>query len=347
MLEELIRSWDGEHVVARYDRPTGSWMFVCIHSTVRGPAGGGTRMKVYPGPAEALEDAMRLSGAMTLKMAGIDVPFGGGKAVLAIPAPLADADRRDLLHRYGELVHSLGGSFRTGPDVNTTVADMDVIGERTPFVFCRSVAQGGSGDPGPYTARGVFHGIRASVRYAFGSEDLGGRSVLVQGVGDVGERLAEQLADAGARVLVSDIDDARATSVAERIGADIVAPDDAISTECDVYAPCALGGTLNAASIPLLRCRVVAGCANNQLAEPSDADRLREAGVLYAPDFVINAGGVLYAWGREGLGWTLDQIEERHVGLGVALAEIYTHADDEGITTAEAAERIARGRIAR
>lgn len=345
MLEELIRSWDGEQVVVRYDRPTGTWVFVCIHSTARGPAGGGTRMNVYPTAGEALEDAMRLAGAMTLKMAGIDVPFGGGKAVLAIPGPLADGDRRGLLLRYGELVDSLGGTYRTGPDVNTTVADMDVIGERTPYVFCRSSERGGSGDPGPYTARGVFHGIRASVRHVFGSDELAGRSILVQGVGDVGERLAEQLARAGARVLVSDIDAGKANAVAARVGADVVPPDDAMTTECDVYAPCALGGTLNADSIPLLRCRIVAGSANNQLTEPRDADRLREAGILYAPDFVINAGGVLYAWGTEGLGWTSDQVEARHAGLGNALAEIYTRAEDEGITTAEAAERIARARI--
>jgi leucine dehydrogenase len=345
VLEELIRSWDGEQVVTRFDRPSGTWMFICVHSTRRGPAGGGTRMKVYATPAEALEDGMRLAGAMTLKMAGIDVPFGGGKAVLAIPGPLADGDRRELLLSYGELVDSLGGTYHTGPDVNTTVADMDVIGERTPYVFCRSVERGGSGDPGPYTARGVFHGIRASVRHVFGSGELAGRSILVQGVGHVGERLAEQLANAGARVLVSDTDADRAGALAERIGAEIVVPDDALKSECDVYAPCALGGTLDADSIPLLRCRVVAGCANNQLAESEDAERLREAGILYAPDFVINAGGVLYAWGTEGLGWTPDQVEARHAGLGDALAAIYARAEDEGTTTAEAAERIARARI--
>ena len=345
MLEELIRSWDGEQVVVRFDRPTGTWMFVCIHSTARGPAGGGTRMNVYESPAAALEDAMRLSAAMTLKMAGVDVPFGGGKAVLAIPGPLADGDRRELLHRYGELVDSLGGTYRTGPDVNTTVVDMDVIGERTPHVFCRSLERGGSGDPGPYTARGVFHGIRASVRHALGSDDLADRSVLVQGAGAVGARLAEQLAEAGATVLVSDIDADRASALAGRIGAEIVPPDDAIATECNVYAPCALGATLNADSIPRLRCRVVAGCANNQLATEEDAERLRRAGILYAPDFVINAGGVIHAWGTEGLGWTPEQVEARHVGLGATLLEIYAHADAEGITTAEAAERIARARI--
>jgi leucine dehydrogenase len=345
VLEELIRSWDGETVVVRFDQPTGTWIFVCIHSTVRGPAGGGTRMKVYPSPASALEDAMRLSEGMTLKMAGVDVAFGGGKAVLAVPELFSDGDRRGLLLRYGELVNSLGGSYQTGPDMNTTVEDMDMIGERTPYVFCRSIEHGGSGDPGPYTARGVFHGIRASLRHVFGSDELEGRSVLVQGVGAVGERLAEQLAEAGARVHVTDMDEGIAAAVAERIGGDVVAPESAISFACDVYAPCAVGGTLNADSIPLLRCRIVAGCANNQLRELADAERLREAGILYAPDFVINAGGVLHAWGREGLGWTPAEVEARHAGLGDTLEEIYERAEAEGITTAEAAERIARARI--
>src|SRR5262249_19207693 len=157
-------------------------------------------------------------------------------------------------------------------------------------VFCRSIEKGGSGDPGPFTARGVFHGIRASVAHVFGSADLAGRSVLVQGVGNVGARLAQQLAQAGARVLVVDIDAERARPLAERIAAEVVPPERAIDLDCDIYSPCAMGATLNAESIPRLRCRIVAGSANNQLAEPEDADRLDEAGILYAPDYVINAG---------------------------------------------------------
>ena len=345
MLEELIRSWDGEEVVVRFDRPTGTWMFVCIHSTERGPAGGGTRMKTYPRPADGLEDAMRLASAMTLKMAAVDMPFGGGKAVLAVPGPLDGQERRGLLLRYAGLVASLGGTYHTGPDVNTTVADMDVIGERCPHVSCRSEDRGGSGDPGPHTARGVFHGIRASVRHVLGSAELTGRTVLVQGVGDVGGPLAEQLATAGAHVLVSDLGAERARILADRIGAEVVLPEDAIGVECDVYSPCALGGTLSAETIPRLRCRIVAGSANNQLARPEDAERLRQAGILYAPDFVINAGGVLYAWGRELLGWTAEAVEERHAAIGDTLAEIYASADQAGITTGAAAEQHARARL--
>jgi leucine dehydrogenase len=320
-------------------------MFVCIHSTKRGPAGGGTRMKVYASPAAALEDATRLSEAMTLKMAAADVPFGGGKAVLAVPTLPEGAERRRLLLRYAELAATLGATFQTGPDVNTTTADMDVIAERHSYVFCRSEDRGGSGDPGPSTARGVFHGIRATVSHVLGSPDLDGRVVLVQGVGDVGARLAEQLAEAGARVLIADIDPQRADAVAGRIGAEVIPPDEAIGTECDVYAPCALGGTLNAETIPSLRCRLVAGSANNQLGESEDAVRLQEAGILYAPDFVINAGGVLYSWGTESLHWDRETVETRLAGIGETLAAIYRHSESEGITTEEAAERLAGSRL--
>jgi leucine dehydrogenase len=346
VLEDLIRSWDGEEVALHYDHPSGAWLFVCLHSTKRGPAGGGTRMNVYGTPADALADAMRLSEGMTMKMAATDVPFGGAKAVIAVRELPEGDERRRILLRYGELAASLGGNFQTGPDMNTTIADMDVIAERHEHVFCRSVERGGSGDPGPFTARGVFHGIRASAGHVFGTPDLAGRSILVQGVGDVGARLAEQLAEDGARVLVSDIDADRARAHADRIGAEVVPPETALSIDCDVYAPCALGGTLNAETIPGLRCRIVAGCANNQLAGSEDATRLRGAGILYAPDYVINAGGVIHAWGTESLGWTPEQVEARLAGIGDSLAEIYARAKAEGVTTEAAAERLARSRLA-
>ena len=344
MLEDLIRGWDGEEVVVGFDEPSGTWMFVCIHSTRLGPAGGGTRMKSYAQPSDALQDAMNLSEAMTLKMAAAGIPFGGGKAVVAVPSPPEGDERRRILLRYADLAASLGETFHTGPDVNTSTADMDVIAERHAHVYCRSEENGGSGDPGPYTARGVFHGIRASVNHAFGSDRLDDRVVLVQGVGDVGRPLAEELATAGARVLLSDIDDERVGVLAARIGAEVVSPGEAIGFECDVYAPCALGGTVNAETIPELRCRVVAGSANNQLAEPEDSDRLRDAEILYAPDFVINAGGVLYAWGTESLGWDADTVETRLTGIGDTLAEIYTRADADGLGTHAAAEDLARSR---
>jgi leucine dehydrogenase len=346
VFEELVEQWDGEESVIRFDRPSGAWMFICVHSTRRGPAGGGTRMKTYGTPAEGLADAMKLSAGMTRKTAVLGVPFGGGKAVLAVPElPIGEA-RRALLLRYGEMVASLGGTFRTAADINTNAADMDVIAERCSYVYGRSEEYGGGGDSGRGTARGVFHGIRASLDHAFGSDELSGRRVLVQGVGSVGGELARLLAEAGADVLVSDLATELAADVARRVGATLVPPEDAIGAECDVYAPCAVGGTLNAESIPRLRCRIVAGSANNQLAEPADGERLRAAGILYAPDYVINAGGVVQLLGVEDLGWDEARLEEALAGIGTTLSRIFADAEAAGIGTAEAAERLAASRLA-
>ena len=341
MFEELLRRWDGEHAVIRHDEPSGAWMLVCLHSTSLGPAMGGTRLKEYGGPAEALEDALRLAAGMTRKLAVLGLPCGGGKAVIAVPEVPQGEDRRRLLERYGDLVESLGGSFVTGPDVNTGEADMDVLGERTEHVFCRSSANGGSGDPSIHTALGVFHGIRASLAHALGSDELAGRTVLVQGTGSVGAKLTRLLLDAGAVVLVSDVDEERARAT----GAQPVDPEGALELECDVYAPCALGATLDATTIPRLRCRIVAGAANNQLAAPEDGERLRAAGILYAPDYVINGGGALHGIGLERLHWDADRLEREVAGIGATLTRIYEAADAEGIPTAVAAERLAAERL--
>lgn len=345
MLENLIESWDGEQTAIRFDRPTGTWMFVCVHSTVRGPAGGGTRMAVYRAPADGLADAMRLSAAMTKKMAILQMPFGGGKAVLAVPGLPSGEQRRDLLLSYGEMVASLGGTFRTAADMNTSTADMDVIAERCYYVYGRSPEHGGAGDSGRGTARGVYHGIRASLGHVFGSEDVAGRRVLVQGTGSVGAPLARMLAEAGAQVLVTDLADDRATEVAAATGATFVPAPDALTTSCDVYAPCATGRTLSSHSIPGLRCRIVAGSANNQLVDPADAGRLHSAGILYAPDYVINAGGVLQLLGLEDLGWDSQTLEEHLQAIGATLGEIYAHADAAGISTDQAAEQLAASRL--
>jgi leucine dehydrogenase len=298
---------------------------------------GGTRMKAYPSPSDALEDALRLAGGMTRKLAVAGLPCGGGKAVLAVPEQLNGDARRALLERYGDLIDALGGTYVTGPDVNTGEADMDTIGSRTAHVFCRSAANGGSGDPSIHTALGTFHGIRAALRHVFGDDALIGRRILVQGTGSVGAKLTRLLLDAGAVVLVSDVDDERARAT----GAETVSPDEALELECDVYAPCALGATLNADSIPRLRCRIVAGAANNQLATPEDGERLRERGILYAPDFVINAGGAMHGIGLEQLGWDETELDRRVEGIGDTLARIFETADAKGITTDEAAERLA------
>ena len=341
-LAQVVEEWDGEQVVMRFDELSGTWMFVCIHSRRLGPAGGGTRMKVYESPADALRDGTRLAAGMTAKFAVAGLPFGGGKAVLAVPRLPEGEERRALLHRYGALVCSLGGNYLTGCDMNTTPADLDVIAEVCPHVFGNSE---GSGEPGPFTARGVFHGISASVAHAFGSPALDGKTVLVQGVGSVGSRLATALAEAGADVLVTDVDAARASEVAGQVGVRAVDAASALETDCDVYAPCATGGTLSAASIPALGCRIVAGAANNQLGEPGDAERLRGRGILYAPDFVINAGGVFHNVGREALGWGDDEVERALEGIGGTLTEIFARSEADGISTGRAADDLVAARL--
>jgi leucine dehydrogenase len=346
-IDDVLRNWDGELATVCHDERTGAWMFIAIHSTVLGPGAGGTRMKTYAEPADGLRDAMNLAEAMTFKMAATGLPMGGAKSVLAVPGPLSPEDRRHLLLRHGHNVELLKGSYRTGPDVNTSSEDMDVLSEQTSFAFGRSPARGGSGSSAPDTAVGCFHGIRASVAHVFGSDDLSGRRVLVQGVGAVGEPLVEMLVKAGADVVVSDVELARVEALYDRLGVEVVAPESVLTTECDVYAPCALGGTVTAEVIPALRCRIVAGAANNPLGERSDAERLQEAGILYAPDFVINAGGAIHLIGYEALGWTQDQVEEGLVGIGATLAEIYRRADAEGISTEVAAERLAASRLGR
>ena len=343
---ELLETWDGESVSIHRDRETGTWMFICVHSTALGSAAGGTRMKHYDRPADALADGMRLSEAMSLKLASVDFPHGGGKAVIALPSteiPQGDARRR-LLHEYGRFINSLGGLYSCAPDMNTSAADMDVIAEVTPYVFCKTEAAGGAGDTAPDTAVGVLHGIRASCRYAFGSDDLSQRSVLVQGAGGVGGRLIELLLEADTKVIATDIDPARLAHMRDK-GIEVVAADRALTTPCDVLAPCATGGIINARTIPNLQCRVIAGGANNQLETPADADALRGRGIAYAPDFVINAGGVLHGGGLEEQHWTHEVLESKLAGIGDVIFEIFQRSEREGISTDAAARRIALARM--
>jgi leucine dehydrogenase len=337
--ESLLAGWDGEHAVVRHDPESGTWMFVCVHSTVRGPAGGGTRMRVYPAPSDGLADAMRLSGAMTWKMAAAGMPRGGGKAVLAVPELPSGEPRRRLLRRYGELVASLGGSYRTAGDMNISPEDLDVVAETCPWVY--GTTRGG-GNSGRGTARGGLHAIRATLEHVFGSPELTGRSVLVQGAGSVGAVLARELAAAGARVLVSDVDEQRAAAT----GCETVPPEHAAEAVVDVYSPCAVGGTLNGDSIPRLACRAIAGCANNQLAEPEDSERLRERDILYAPDYVVNAGGIVQLIGLEDEGWDEERLEVGLAGIGDTLRSLFAEAEADGITPAEAADRLVRRRLA-
>lgn len=340
-LRSLIAAWDGLAVVTRFDRASGSWIFIALHDMTLGMAVGGCRMMAYPSPEDGLRDAMRLAGGMTRKWAAAGLPFGGGKSVLAVPRVLAGEEREGLLRRFGRLVASLRGTYGTGEDLGTTPADMAIVASETKYVGGIDPASGRTTDPGPYTALGVFASAKAAATHVWGGDggDFRGRRVLIQGVGDVGAPLAGLFGQAGADVLVSDLDEARIRAVVTAVGATPVPAETVYETPCDVYAPCAVGGTLNRETIPRLTCRVVAGSANNQLEESGDADRLRERKIVYVPDFVANSGGAI-AFGLQMLG---DRDDEGHrariAALGGAVRELLTEAERRGESPARAAER--------
>lgn len=343
-IERLIQAWDGEAVVARFDKPTGTWIFVALHDTTLGPAVGGCRMRSYPTPHDGLRDAMRLAEGMTYKWAGIEFPFGGGKSVLAVPGPLRGADRDGLLRRFAGLLNTLRGTYVAGEDLGTTPEDMSVIAEETRYVHARP---GKLLDPGPYTALGVFAGIEAAVRHtgANGGE-IDGLRVLVQGVGDVGEPLARMLADRGAHLLLCDLEEEKAAALARELDGTVVRAEDAYATECDVYAPCAVGATLNPGTVEELRCALVAGSANNQLDSPRVADRIAQRGITYVPDYIVNAGGAT-ALPMVAEGASEERIRDRVLRVGETVAEILRRASDAGITPAAAADERVRQTIAR
>jgi leucine dehydrogenase len=304
-------------------------------------------MRCYPRVTDALEDALHLAAAMTYKYAVVGFPRGGGKAVICLPAGFDPAARPGLLHRYGSLLRQLGGFFSTGPDVGTSPEDMDVIAETgAPYVFARTPARGGAGGSGPATALGVFVALEAAAERALGNPSLAGRRVLVQGAGSVGGSLIERLVAAGAEVVWSDVDPAALERFRDGLGLPFVSPESVYDTPCDLFSPCALGGVLSEATIPRLRCRAVAGAANNQLATPEDAQRLRARGILYAPDFVVSLGGSVAITGMETLGWSRERAEEEVRRIGDTLRKVFARAEAEGVTTDEAARRIARDRLA-
>jgi glutamate dehydrogenase/leucine dehydrogenase len=339
-----MTGWDGESLVSRRDAETGAWLFVALHSSRLGPSTGGTRMIPYADPGAARRDAMRLSEGMTYKWAAAGFPRGGGKGVIAAPPGLDASARSGLLRRYGVLVKDLGGRFWTGADAGTSAEDMDVIAETgAPYVFSRTEAGGGAGSSAPWTALGLFASMTAVCRRLFGAASVEGRSVLVQGAGSVGSLLIQRLASAGARVSYSDIrPDA---SLPSDTSAEFVPPERLLEMPSDLFAPCALGAILDGDTIPRLRCRAVVGAANNQLAEPRDADRLRAAGILYAPDFVVNAGGAIAITGIEALGWSRERAQTQVEGVADTLSRILDLAEADGITTDEAARRFAQTRL--
>ena len=335
----LLETWDGNGVVMRHDRPTGAWIFIALHDSTLGPMAGGTRMKVYPAIADGLRDAMRLAEGMTYKWAGLGIDQGGGKAVLALARPLDGAAKEGLLKRYGALVESLGGAFVTGADLGAGPEEMATVAADCRHVLGIDYTTMTSTDPGPYTAHGVRRGLEAAVEHAFGGRRLEARTVLVQGLGGVGAPLARTLAASGASVLLSDIDPDRMAGLAAEIGGRTVAPEDVYDTACDVYAPCAVGATLNPQTIPRLACRIVAGSANNQLLGDGDAERLHRRGILYAPDYVINAGGAMaFSLMRAG-DWDRQSLMGRVDGVGTAVAEILREAAAGDVSPLIAAQK--------
>ena len=331
-----------EQVVFCRDAASGLRAIIAIHNTTLGPALGGTRMWPYRSEEEALVDVLRLSEGMTYKAAVTGLNLGGGKAVI-IGDPKRDKTEA-LLRAHGRFVDSLGGRYITAEDVGITVADIEYVYMETPFVTGVASAPGGSGDPSPATAFGVYHGIKAAAMRVWGSPDLKGRSVAVQGAGSVGTHLARNLAEESARLFVTDIDPARVQRVVRETGATAVAPDEIFALEVDVFAPCALGAILNDATLPQLRCRVVAGGANNQLAEDRHGDELMRRGILYAPDFVINAGGLINVY-SELYGYDATAARNKARSIYDTLLAIFERAESDGIPTYRAAERLAEARI--
>jgi leucine dehydrogenase len=323
-----------EQVVHCHDAATGLRAIIALHSTARGPGLGGTRFKAYPSEEDALVDVLRLARGMTCKHAAAGLPFGGGKAVIL--GDPAEMRTDDLLRAYAGHIDRLGGRYLTAEDVGTTQADMDLIATVTPYV---TGTTGGSGDPSPATAWGVFHAIGAA------AGDLAGLQVVVLGVGKVGAALVDHLVDAGAKVSVADVRPEAVRRMVDDHGVEAVEVDEALTADADILAPCALGGVLNETSIPRLRCRIVCGAANNQLATPEDGDRLAAAGIVYVPDYVANSGGVINIAEEVG-GYDHDRAWRRVATIGDTVRDLLAEAAAESITPVEAADRLVQRRLA-
>lgn len=341
-----------EQVVFGHDAASGLRAIIAVHSTVLGPALGGTRFWPYASETEAVTDVCRLARGMTYKHAAAGLDQGGGKAVI-FGDPQTDRSD-DLIRAYARFVDQLGGRYLTAEDVGTTQADMDLIHETTDHVTGVSPSLGGSGDPSPATAWGVLWAIRAAAEQRWGTADLSGRHVVVTGVGKVGSALVEHLVDDGARVTIADVREQAVAAVVDAHGTDRVAVTgvaDAHTVECDVFAPCALGAVLSETTVPELRCEIIAGSANNQLATDEDDDRIAERGILYVPDYVANAGGVINIAEEAATGsphgYDRERAWKRIEGIGATVTEILSLADESSITPAEAADRYAEERIAR
>lgn len=334
-----------EQVVFGNDDQTGLRCIIAIHSTALGPGLGGTRFFPYRSEDEALTDVLRLSRAMSYKAACAGLDLGGGKAVI-IGDPAEDRTE-PLLRAYGRMIESLGGRYITACDVGTYPADMELIGRETRWATGKDIEHGGSGDSGILTAYGVYLGMRATAQQVWGSPDLSGRHVAVQGLGKVGRRLVEHLLEDGAKVTAADVDEGAVARVADHDGVDTVAPSEILEVDADILSPNALGAVLSEETIPRLQVRAVCGGANNQLKTVEDCARLADAGILYAPDYVVNAGGLINVSDElhDG-GYSADRARHKAQAIGGTLLEIFAEAEDHGVTTEIAAERIAERRMA-
>ena len=333
-----------EKVVRARDEGTGLHALIAIHDTTLGPALGGMRMLPYVSEDEALFDVLRLSRGMTYKSAVADLDLGGGKSVV-IGDPKT-AKSAELFRAMGEFIDSLEGKYITAEDMNIGISDLECVKETTRWVVGLSRESGSSGNPSPYTARGCVHGMRAVLEEVFGSSSFEGKKILLQGVGAVGGRLAVLLKEEGARVIICDIDNAKVDRLCSEHGFESVPDAGHFATPCDIYAPCARGAGLNDETIPALRCKAVAGAANNQLLEPRHAQDLKDRGILYAPDYVINAGGIINVYMEllDG-GYVEEAALVRIASIENNLRRVFELARKIDINTREAAARLAEMRI--
>ena len=335
---------DHEQIVFCNDKDTGLKAIIGIHNSVMGPALGGTRMFNYSNEWEALNDVLRLSRGMTFKSAITGLNIGGGKAVI-----IGDAKTQktpELMRKFGEFVHSLSGRYITAEDVGMETADMDIVRDVTPYVTGISEERGGAGNPSPVTAFGVYMGMKAAAKQQFGSDVLTGKKVLVQGIGHVGEALVEYLTKEGALVTISDINEERLNDDLKKYNATVYTGTDVYAEEVDIYAPCAMGATINDATIHKIKAKVIAGAANNQLAnEVVHGAILQERGILYAPDFLINAGGIINVY-AELAHYGKAEIMAKTENIYNTTLEIFDFAIANKMTTHQAALTIAQQRIA-
>lgn len=332
-----------EQVVFCHDKDTGLKAIIGIHNTVLGPALGGTRMWKYNNEWEALNDVLRLSRGMTFKSAVAGLDLGGGKAVIIGDAKTDKTP--ELMRKFGEFVNSLGGKYITAEDVGMRTEDMDTVHEVTPYVTGISESKGGSGNPSPVTGYGVYMGMKAAAKFKFGTDSLAGKKILVQGIGHVGETLVSHIVKEGAEVIITDINTERLNEVGAKYGVKIFEGSDLYAADVDIYAPCALGATLNNDTVHKLKASIVSGAANNQLADENVHGKiLKDRGILYAPDFLINAGGIINVY-AEIVKYEKGEAIRRTENIYNTTLEIFDYAQKHDITTHHAALKVAQNRI--